>query len=176
MKRAGQIQKSKDHPRGGLVYDTYIVKEVKTPEGYNAVRPFEVTIQQENTVVGGVYKQDTLISSAIQVQKIDRGTGKVIPRAGAKFQLLDEKKQKITMTTYYPSVREYDTFTTDEDGRFTFPSKLGYGTYYLREVKAPEGYLLNKEDIKFNCFRGSGLGKTSYQSPVQMTTPWEGSV
>ena len=25
--------KSKDHPRGGLVYDTYIVKEVKTPEG-----------------------------------------------------------------------------------------------------------------------------------------------
>lgn len=151
--------KSKDHPRGGLVYDTYIVKEVKTPEGYNAVRPFEVTIQQENTVVGGVYKQDTLISSAIQVQKIDRGTGKVIPRAGAKFQLLDEKKQKITMTTYYPSVREYDTFTTDEDGRFTFPSKLGYGTYYLREVKAPEGYLLNKEDIKFTVSEDLDWGK-----------------
>lgn len=135
--------------RGGLVYDTYIVEEIKTPKGYNAINPFEVTIQQENTVVGGIYKQDTLISSAIQVQKTDRGTGKVIPRAGAKFQLLDENKQIIVMKTYYPSVREYDIFTTDENGRFTFPSKLGYGTYYLREVEAPEGYLLNRKDIKF---------------------------
>lgn len=141
--------KSKDHPRGGLVYDTYIVEEIQTPDGYNAIQPFEVAIQQENTVVRGIYKQDTLISSAIQVQKTDRGTGKVIPRAGAKFQLLDENKQKVVMKTYYPSVCEYDVFTTDENGRFTFPSKLNYGTYYLREVEAPEGYLLNREDIKF---------------------------
>lgn len=141
--------KSGEHPRGSLVYDTYIVKEIETPEGYNAVRPFEVKIQQENTVIGGIYKQDTLISSAVQVQKTDSGTGKIIPRAGAVFQILDENKQPVVMKAYYPSVQEYETFTTDEDGRFTLPSKLDFGTYYLRELKAPEGYLLNREDIKF---------------------------
>ena len=141
--------KSKEQPRGALVYDTYIVSETKTPEGYNPIEPFEVTIAEEQVTLGGIYRQDTLLTSPIQVLKVDASTGKVIPVAGARFQLLDADKQVVTMTAHYPENQEYETFTTNKEGRFTFPEKLQYGTYYLREVKAPEGYLLNGEDLPF---------------------------
>ncbi len=141
--------KSKEQPRGALVYDTYIVTETKTPEGYNPIEPFEVTIAEEQVTLSGIYRQDTLITSPIQVLKVDASTGKTIPAAGTQFQLLDADKQVVTMTARYPAYQEYDVFTTDQEGRFTFPEKLQYGTYYLREVKAPEGYVRNGEDLPF---------------------------
>ena len=141
--------RSGDYPRGRLVYDTYVVTETKTPEGYNPIEPFEVEISEENVTVSGIYRQDTLITSPIQVLKVDASTGKVIPAAGTEFQLLDADRNVVTMTARYPEYQVYETFVTDGEGRFTFPEKLKYGTYYLREVKAPEGYLLNGEELSF---------------------------
>ena len=141
--------RSEDYPRGRLVYDTYLVTETKTPEGYNPVKPFEVEISEENVTVSGIYRQDTLITSPIQVLKVDASTGKTIPAAGTEFQLLDADRNVVTMTSHYPEYQVYETFVTDEKGRFTFPEKLKYGTYYLREVKAPKGYLLNGEELAF---------------------------
>lgn len=141
--------RSEDYPRGRLVYDTYLVTETKTPEGYNPVKPFEVEISEENVTVSGIYRQDTLITSPIQVLKVDASTGKTIPAAGTGFQLLDTDRNVVTMTSHYPEYQVYETFVTDEEGRFTFPEKLKYGTYYLREVKAPKGYLLNGEELAF---------------------------
>ena len=114
------------------------------------MEPFEVTIAEEQVTVSGIYRQDTLITSPIQVLKVDVSTGKVIPVAGAQFQLLDADKHVVTMTARYPEYQVYDTFVTDEEGRFTFPEKLKYGSYYLREVKAPEGYLLSEEELAFS--------------------------
>lgn len=141
--------RSEDYPRGRLVYDTYLVTETKTPEGYNPVKPFEVEISEENVTVSGIYRQDTLITSPIQVLKVDASTGKTIPAAGTEFQLLDADRNVVTMTSHYPEYQVYETFVTDGEGRFTFPEKLKYGTYYLREVKAPKGYLLNGEELAF---------------------------
>lgn len=141
--------RSEDYPRGRLVYDTYLVTETKTPEGYNPVKPFEVEISEENVTVSGIYRQDTLITSPIQVLKVDASTGKTIPAAGTEFQLLDADRNVVTMTSHYPEYQVYETFVTDEEGCFTFPEKLKYGTYYLREVKAPKGYLLNGEELAF---------------------------
>ena len=110
---------------------------------------FEVEISEENVTVSGIYRQDTLITSPIQVLKVDASTGKTIPAAGTEFQLLDADRNVVTMTSHYPEYQVYETFVTDEEGRFTFPEKLKYGTYYLREVKAPKGYLLNGEELAF---------------------------
>lgn len=141
--------KTEEHPRGSLVYDTYTITETKTPEGYNPIKPFKVTISEEQLTLTGIYRQDTLITSPVQIVKVDAGTGKVIPVAGTTFQLLDKDKKVIEMTTYYPHKVTYDTFTTDENGQLVFPEMLKYGTYYLREVQAPEGYLLNEKEIEF---------------------------
>lgn len=148
--------KSDEYPRGSLVYDTYIITETKTPEGYNPIKPFEVTIKDEMVTLTGIYKQDTLITSPIQVVKVDESTGKVIPAAGTTFQLLDENKNVIEVTTHYPSEETLDRFTTDENGQFVFPEMLRYGTYYLRELQAPEGYLLNGEDLQFTVTDEAG--------------------
>ena len=145
---------SKEHPRGGLVFDTYIVTETKCPEGLKPIEPFEVTIKDEGVTLKGIYKEDKLILSPITVVKVDASTGKVIPVANTEFRLLDENKKPITMTTYYPNKVVHETFKTDENGQFTFPEKLKYGTYYLEELHAPEGYLKG-ELLPFKVTEGS---------------------
>ena len=145
---------SKEHPRGSLPFDTYLVEETKHPEGLKPIEPFEVTIQEEDIVWKGIYKEDKLIVSPITVVKMDASTGKKIPIKGVEFRLLDADKKPITMTTHYPSEVVHKTFKTDENGQFTFPEKLKYGVYYLEEVNAPEGYLKG-ELLQFEVKEGA---------------------
>ena len=141
--------RDEDNERGGLPFDTYIVTEESPYPEYDEVAPFEVTIDTEGKTLYYILRNDT-VDAPIRVEKIDETTGKVIPAAGAQFQILDSEKNVISMTvSHYPSLVEIDTFETDASGSFTLPEKLEYGTYYLREVQAPEGYLLGGEDIKF---------------------------
>lgn len=145
---------SKEHPRGSLPFDTYLLEETKHPEGLKPIEPFEVTIQEEGIVWKGIYKEDKLIVSPITVVKMDASTGKKIPIKGVEFRLLDADKKPITMTTHYPSEVVHKTFKTDENGQFTFPEKLKYGVYYLEEVNAPEGYLKG-ELLQFEVKEGA---------------------
>ena len=145
---------SKEHPRGSLPFDTYLVEETKHPEGLKPIEPFEVTIQEEGIVWKGIYKEDKLIVSPITVVKMDASTGKKIPIKGVEFRLLDADKKPITMTTHYPSEVVHKTFKTDENGQFTFPEKLKYGVYYLEEVNSPEGYLKG-ELLQFEVKEGA---------------------
>lgn len=141
--------RDEDNERGGLPFDTYIVTEESPYPEYDPVAPFEVTIDTEGKTLYYILRNDT-VDAPIRVEKIDETTGKVIPAAGAQFQILDSEKNVISMTvSHYPSLVEIDTFETDASGSFTLPEKLEYGTYYLREAQAPEGYLLGGEDIKF---------------------------
>ena len=141
--------KDEDNERGGLPFDTYIVTEESPYTEYDPVAPFEVTIDTEGKTLYYILRNDT-VDAPIRIEKIDETTGKVIPAAGAQFQILDSEKNVISMTvSHYPSLVEIDTFETDASGSFTLPEKLEYGTYYLHEVQAPEGYLLGGEDIQF---------------------------
>lgn len=141
--------KDEDNERGGLPFDTYIVTEESPYPEYDPVAPFEVTIDTEGKTLYYILRNDT-VDAPIRIEKIDETTGKVIPVAGAQFQILDQDKNVISMTvSHYPSLVEIDTFETDASGSFTLPEKLEYGIYYLHEVQAPEGYLLSEEDIQF---------------------------
>ena len=142
------------NPRGGLVFDTYTVTETKCPAGLKPIEPFKVTIKDEGVTLKGIYKEDKLIVSPVSVVKVDAATGKNIALANTEFRLLDTNKKPITMTTYYPNKQEHKTFKTDENGQFTFPEKLKYGTYYLEEVNAPNGYLKG-ELLEFKVTEGA---------------------
>lgn len=48
------------------------------------------------------------------------------------------------VVTHYPSLVVQDTWETDGTGSFMLPEKLKVGTYYLKEVEAPAGYLQGK--------------------------------
>lgn len=95
---------TKEHPRGGLVYDTYIVEEVKdtVPDGVKVIEPFEVTISEEG-ITHYYIIEDKNIVSPLTIVKKDSTTGNVIPVANTEFRLLNEDKEPVTMTTYYPN-------------------------------------------------------------------------
>lgn len=129
------------NPRGGLAYDTYTVTEDSPYPDYAEIEPFEVTIQEESKTLYYIIEND-VIEAPVSVVKKDATTGKVIPVAGTKFQILDENKKVIEMTvSHYPHLIRQDTWETDDSGSFMLPEKLKVGTYYLKEIEAPEGYL-----------------------------------
>lgn len=146
--------KDPSHPRGSLIFDTYTVTETKYPEGLKPIEPFKVTISENSVTLKGIYREDKLIVSPVTVVKADAETEKNIPIANAEFRLLDADKRPVTMITHYPDKVMHESFKTDENGQFTFPKKLKYGTYYLEELNAPEGYLKG-ELLKFQVSDGA---------------------
>ncbi|MCD8336107.1 MAG: hypothetical protein LUD18_02330 [Lachnospiraceae bacterium] len=137
-----------NYPYGRLPYGTYVIKELEYPDDVTPVEDFTVTGTIDGKTYSGIYKNDKPIESGITVVKVDAETGNTIPVAGTEFQILDEDKNVITFSNYYPHYEEITNFVTDESGSVTLPSKLAKGTYYIREVNAPEGYVLS-EDIEF---------------------------
>lgn len=151
--------------RGNLPFDTYTVTEESPYPEYDIIAPFEVTVDEEGKTYSYILRNDT-VDAPLSVQKVDKETGKVIPIAGAQFQILDEDKNPITMEVHYPTPMEIDTFETDANGSFTLPEKLEHGSYYLHETKAPEGYLLGVEDIPFVVDQ-----EFDWENPLSITYP-----
>lgn len=75
----------------------------------------------------------------IVIHKLDLDNQTSIPQGdarlvGSKFQLLDKDYQVITEKAI------------EQEGKLIFEN-IGYGSYYLKEIKAGEGYLLNSQVI-----------------------------
>lgn len=132
----------------GLPFGTYIISETKTPVGYKAVADFEVTISEEGQKFHYIL-EDKVIEAKVKIVKKDVETGKVIPLSGATFKVKDSEGNFITQHVNYPSDKDITEFVTAADGTLVLPETLVYGDYTLVEVKAPNGYLLNKEEIPF---------------------------
>ncbi|EGC1409013.1 Cys-Gln thioester bond-forming surface protein [Listeria monocytogenes] len=150
-----------------LVYDMYTVHESVTPEGYKAVEDFKIKVDTE----GKTYYytlEDTAKQSEIKIVKKDTMTGKVIPVAGVEFQILDVNGNVITQDINYPMPLTLDTFATADDGTLVLPSSLTFGDYYLKEIKAPNGYTLNKELIPFTVDGSQELVTVECENTPQM--------
>ena len=80
------------HARGGLVYDTYVVHEKNTPDGFEAVDDFEVTISGEGETLYYILEDKTIVSP-VRLVKTDSTTGMTIPVSGVEFELLDVNKE-----------------------------------------------------------------------------------
>ena len=111
----------------------YIIKETKTPEGY-------MTAPDRTLVVSGEQNMDVEIKehpvlTDIEVQKVDAQTKKVIRSKDFEFTMYSDADCKNAIVTV----------SADQNaGTATFKD-LRYGTYYIKETKAPTGYLLSKE-------------------------------
>ena len=133
-----------------LPYGVYVVKQIKGWEGRELLDPFEVFVSED----GEVYRyliNNANFESYLHVVKTDSTTGKTIPYAGAGFQIYAPDGSLVTMSYTYPTLTVIDTFYTDEDGTLLTPEKLPYGKgYYLVEVQAPHGYVLDATPIYFD--------------------------
>lgn len=133
-----------------LPYGIYTVHQVKGWDGRELLPDFDVYIAKD----GQTYRylaNNANFESYIKIVKVDAETGKVIPYAGAGFQLYRPDGSLITQTFTYPEVTTIDTFYTNDEGYLITPEKLEYGSgYSLIEVFAPYGYTLNSEPVYFD--------------------------
>ena len=140
----------KDYSSGFLEYGDYLLREdpESTPEGLRPIDDMRFSVH-ENGVERryGLFNHE--ITAALSIVKRDAETQKVIPLAGTQFQLFDKDMNLMSFNINYPHSTEVSTFTTDETGQINIPEPLKYGSYFLKEIQAPEGYLLLEEPLAF---------------------------
>lgn len=163
LKSAGSYENAKETERDIIIcdengfgqtqmmpYGVYTVHQVSGWEGRELMDDFDVTISQHEMTYRYLINNRNF-EAFIRVVKTDSTTDKVIPYAGAAFQLYDPDGNLITMSYTYPELTTIDTFYTTEDGTLLTPEKLPYGNgYSLVEVSAPFGYVLDPTPIYFD--------------------------
>ena len=110
---------------------TVIVTEVETIKGYridDASRSQAIEVRANDTQQLWFYNAPI---SRILLHKVDKATGKGI--SGAVFLLYDGNHNPI------------GEYVTDQDGYIYADEGLADGRYYLREIKAAPGYVLDPE-------------------------------
>ena len=142
-----------------LPYGRYCVREIQPLEGYGDIEEFDVEIWEDQKTYYYILENHP-IQSYVRIEKRDAATGEVIPVAGAKFQMVNEKTgEEVRYKIYYPTEQWLCEFETDDSGTLTLPGPLGYGRYPLYEKKAPDGYILNENPVQFSV-------ETDIESPI----------
>ena len=133
-----------------LPLGTITIQESKAPKGYfinNEVFVRKITISGD---IEGVdtYNQPEILEKVIKfdIKKVQAGTS--TPVAGAVFR----------HTLPDGSTKE---LTTNGSGEITITG-LASGTHKIKEIKSPDGYQLNPNEVVFNV--ASGTGKITFTS------------
>ena len=107
----------------------YTVTELKTVSGYQLdTTPQQVEVKDGQTATLALTNRKT---SNILLHKVDADTGKGI--YGATFLLYDSSHNPIGQ------------YTTDQNGYIYMDEGLADGRYYLREIQAADGYILDTQ-------------------------------
>lgn len=109
----------------------YILKETKTPRGYQTVTDTTFTVSGEENLSLEIKEKPILVN--IQVNKVDAKTKQLIKDKDFEFTLYKDSDCIYSMAA-----------ASSKDGSATFKD-LRYGTYYIKETKAPFGYHLSTE-------------------------------
>ncbi|WP_295129995.1 SpaA isopeptide-forming pilin-related protein [uncultured Catenibacterium sp.] len=109
----------------------YTLKETKTPRGYQTVADSMFTVSGEEDLSLEIKEKPVLVN--IQVNKIDAKTKQLIKDKDFEFTLYNDPDCIYSIAS-----------ASSRDGSATFKS-LRYGTYYIKETKAPLGYHLSDE-------------------------------
>lgn len=129
-------------PNIPIVPGTYTFKEIYAPEGHalnTAITTFTVTA--DGKVTGTTTIRDEV--NKVMLKKT-RQNGDALP--GAVFGIFDKDNQKVQEAT------------SDKSGLVTF-SKLGFGTYTIRELSAPYGFHTSTKEWTVTI-------NSSYQNPT----------
>jgi len=168
-----------------LALGTYLVEEVSgTPAGYEKSAAFlmsvplpnltEVTYDGVTYEPGSIYEYDVTakpkcqpILGAVRLIKTDAETGKRLK--GAVFALFREDG-----TRYLTETGKEVRLSTDSNGTLEIHS-LPFGSYYLQEEEAPEGYRLSKAKQTFQITQSYQEGNPDTLVLVEMTNTRESS-
>ena len=117
--------------------EKYTLTEVAAPKGYKVADSITFTMNADGSVTKIVMKDERILTN-IQVNKIDSMTKEVIKSKYFKFGIYSDEACKKLIAEV-----NADTAT----GTATFKN-ITFGTYFIKEISAPKGYLLSKEVTK----------------------------
>ena len=123
-----------------LFYNNYYLKELSTVDGYELLdTPIPFSIMEQDAVIE-IPVTNPLIMGGVSVYKISTdkdGDENDIPLSGAVFGLYNSAGQKLS------------ELASGEDGRAVHEG-LPKGSYYLKELSAPEGFTVSDELLPFS--------------------------
>lgn len=136
-----------------LPFGTYTVTEVKAPVGYALDEGAQTIAVTEEGVVAYTAQPyaDTVLRGGAAVRKVDADIGFNGPQGaatyqGAVFEIVNTSTNPVFVSgqVYQPN-ETVATITTDASGyASTVPHALPFGSYRIREIQAPNGYLINE--------------------------------
>ena len=138
---------AKDLPLG-----KYYVVETKAPEGF-VLNPEPVnvalTYQDQDTPI---VEAEAIVGNdrqkvAISVEKQDAENGRVL--SGAVFSIYNKKDIQANGKVLVKADTLLQEMTSDENGMATCTLDLPFGEYYVKELKAPEGFVSSDEVLEF---------------------------
>lgn len=107
----------------------YTITELKAADGYELdAIPVNACVKDGQTTTVEITNQRM---ASIMIHKVDATTGEGI--YGVKFVLYDSGKNPI------------GEYTTDQDGYIYIDDELTPGKYYIRELEAADGYILDEQ-------------------------------
>lgn len=126
----------------GLVYGSYILKEVEAPEGHTVsdelLNGKTITVNAETTAADSVVILENDPTKVTLVKQDGEGNS----LAGAVFSL------EINQNSAWTKIREDEALVSGQDGSLVIEG-LAEGDYRITETKAPEGYILNRVPVLF---------------------------
>ena len=127
---------------------TYTIKEKSAPEGY-LLNPesYQVEVKAAQTSTKTII--DAEPTGKILLYKVSENNDKI---SGAVFKVTAAEKitNKAGTKTFYTEGQEVATITTASGTGIAQIDNLPLGKYYVKEVQAPEGYLLNENTYTAN--------------------------
>lgn len=126
----------------GLVYGSYILKEVEAPEGHTVsdelLNGKTITVNAETTAADSVVILENDPTKVTLVKQDEEGNS----LAGAVFSL------EVNQNGVWTKIREDEALVSGQDGSLVIEG-LAEGDYRITETKAPEGYILNRVPVLF---------------------------
>lgn len=130
----------------------YYVVETKAPEGF-VLNPEPVkvalTYQDQDTPI---VEAEAIVGNdrqkvSISVEKQDAENGRVL--SGAVFGIYNKKDIQANGKVLVKADTLLQEMTSDENGMATCTLDLPFGEYYVKELKAPEGFVSSDEVLEF---------------------------
>lgn len=130
-----------------LAPDTYSIKELEAPKGFiKSDKTYKVTIDKDGMVTG-----DTVITNEDTFVELTKENEKGEKLADAEFEIKDINNKLLAKAK------------TDRDGKITIRRLPSGNKYYIKEIKAPKGYLLDSKDYEIEISEdGKVTGTTTF--------------
>ena len=151
-----------------LPYGTYVVRETKVPDDLYQIPDFTVTVSKDSRdpQPWRVFN-DEKFRSVIAIVKQDAETNETVAIEGATFKIRSLKTNDYVGYWEWTPIPHYVTeWSTNELGTVMTGDVLDPGEYQLEEIKAPNGYLLNTQPVKFKVSMN-----TAYETLPDGATP-----